>query len=231
MKQTNVTIGGRACTVFSGAAPKAILIQPADGSDLRGLQAQIALIEQRCGEDFLLAAVPILDWNRELSPWEAPAVFGKQDFGSGAGETLDFIERTLLPELLRQFQLSETRPVILGGYSLAGLFALWSGYQTDRFSAVAAASPSVWFPDWIAYANANRIRAGYVYLSLGDREERTKNPVMAAVGICIRTQLELLREGGTDCVLEWDQGNHFKDPEKRTAAAFSWCMDKVMGNP
>lgn len=231
MKQTNITVGGRNCVVFSGAAPRAILIQPADKYDLRGLETQIALIEQRCGGDFLFAAVPIQDWNRELSPWEAPAVFGKENFGGGAGETLDAVEQTLLPALLEEYRLPEQLPVILGGYSLAGLFSLWSSCRSDRFSAIAAASPSVWFPDWIEYATTNRIRAAHVYLSLGDREERTKNPVMATVGTCIQTQLQILREGGIDCILEWNQGNHFKDPEKRTAAAFSWCMDKVLENP
>ena len=226
-----MTIGGRACPVFCGKRPNMILLQPVDENDLRGLENQIARMEQRCGGDFLFAAIPIQDWNRELSPWEAPAVFGKADFGSGAGETLNFILHRLLPELLREFSLSETLPVILGGYSLAGLFALWSGCQSDRFSAIAAASPSVWFPDWIAYAKTNRNHAEHVYLSLGDREARTKNPVMATVGTCIQTQLEILRESGIDCILEWNQGNHFQDPEKRTAAAFSWCMDKVLENP
>ena len=229
--QNTITIGGRGCPVFSGTKPKVILIQPVDETDQHGLQAQIPLIEQHCGEDFLLAAVPIRDWNRELSPWKAPAVFGKQDFGSGAGETLDWIEQALLPALLKEYRLSEDLPVILGGYSLAGLFALWSGCRTDRFSAIAAASPSVWFPNWIEYAKAHAILAEHVYLSLGDREEQTKNPVMATVGTCIRTQLEILREAGINCILEWNQGNHFKDPEKRIAAAFSWCMDKVLENP
>lgn len=32
------------------------------------------------------------------------------------------------------------RTYIIGGYSLAGLFALWAAYQTDVFCAVAAAS-------------------------------------------------------------------------------------------
>ena len=31
----------------------------------------------------------------------------------------------------------------IGGYSLAGLFALWAAYRTDAFSGTAAASPSV----------------------------------------------------------------------------------------
>lgn len=190
------------------------------------LDAEIALLEQRCGE-LLFAAVPVADWNRELSPWDAPPVFGKESFGHDAADTLSFIERALLPAILRQYELPETLPVILGGYSLAGLFSLWSACQTDRFSAVAAASPSVWFPAWIEFAQREPIRAQRVYLSLGDREEKTRNPVMAKVGACIRTLEQRLRAQGVDCVLAWNEGGHFRDAEKRTAAAFAWCLEHL----
>ena len=222
-----LNIGGRDCAVYRGAQPRALLIQPAGDHEMDGLQQQADLLEQRCGDGFLLAAFPIADWNRELSPWDAPPVFGKEGFGHGAEETLSFIEQILLPALLRQYDLPADLPVILGGYSLAGLFSLWSAFQTDRFAAVAAASPSVWFPQWIEFAQREEIRAQHVYLSLGDREERTKNAVMAQVGDCIKTQEQLLREKGIDCALEWNEGNHFRDAEKRTAAAFAWCVERV----
>lgn len=226
MNEVVLNIGGRDCVIFRGSHPRVLLIQPTDAHDRGVLPEQVRLLEQRCGEDFLLAAFPVADWNRELSPWDAPAVFGNADFGHGAAETLRFIEQTLLPTLNQEFQLSEALPVILGGYSLAGLFALWSGCETDRFSAVAAASPSVWFPGWVEYAQQRDMRAKQVYLSLGDKEEKTKNPVMARVGDCIRRQAELLQSRGIDCTLEWNAGGHFKDSEKRTAAAFAWCVER-----
>ena len=118
------------------------------------------------------------------------------------------------------------RRVYLGGYSLAGLFALWAGYQTDRFDGIAAASPSVWFPDFTQYMRDNRMQVGRVYLSLGDREERTKNPVMSRVGEAIREALAVLEGEGIDCILEWNKGNHFKDADLRTAKAFAWLISK-----
>ena len=59
---------------------------------------------------------------------------------------------------------------------------------------------------------------------LGDREEKTRNPVMAAVGDRIRELHALLAARGTDCVLEWNPGNHFREPELRTARAFAWLL-------
>ncbi len=117
--------------------------------------------------------------------------------------------------------LGENTKLCLGGYSLAGLFALWTATKTELFTGVAAASPSVWFPGWPDYVQEHPILAKRVYLSLGDREERTKNPVLAAVGDRIRALHESLREEHTT-VLEWNPGNHFRDSEGRTAKAFSW---------
>lgn len=227
MNTESLNIGGKDCVVFRGAQPRALLIQPAGDHEMDGLQQQADLLEQRCGDGFLLAAFPIADWNRELSPWDAPPVFGKEGFGHGAAETLSYIEQKLLPALLRQYDLPAELPVILGGYSLAGLFSLWSAFQTERFAAVAAASPSVWFPQWIEYAQREELCARHVYLSLGDREEKTKNRTMAQVGVCIRALEQRLREQGIDCTLEWNEGNHFRDAEKRTAAAFAWCVERL----
>lgn len=70
----------------------------------------------------------------------------------------------------------------------------------------------------------NEILADAVYLSLGDREERTRNPVMSQVGNAIRRAEAVLTGAGKDCVLEWNKGNHFKDPDLRTAKAFAWLL-------
>ena len=123
---------------------------------------------------FLFAAVPVESWNDELSPWEAPAVWGKESFGGNAAGTLRFLTEQAIPTLKQQFALPENVRIILGGYSLAGLFALWASTQTALFSGVAAASPSVWFPDWMEFEQQHPIQAQRIYLSLGDKEEHTK---------------------------------------------------------
>ena len=35
-----------------------------------------------------------------------------------------------------------------------------------------------------------------------------------------------LTDSGKECVLEWNEGNHFKDPDLRTAKAFAWLMNR-----
>ena len=164
------------------------------------------------------------DWNADLSPWEAPPVFGSEGFAGGAEETLKYVTDQLIPELTENSDVK----INIGGYSLAGFFALWAAYQTDLFKGVAAASPSVWFPGWIDYAETNAIKTGKVYLSLGDKEEKTRNPVMRTVGDNIRKQFELLQADSDcgKCTLEMNQGNHFKEPDIRTAKGFAWLLNE-----
>ena len=108
---------------------------------------------------------------------------------------------------------------------MAGLFSLWTAYQTDVFAGIAAVSPSVWFPGFIDYMREHEIKSKIVYLSLGDREEKTRNQVMAQVGNCIRSGYEWLKECGVDCTLEWNSGNHYRELDMRTAKAFAWILN------
>ena len=200
--------------------PKAstVLIQMVDDNDLGGLGSEVSEIRRLTGADFYLIALKVKSWNEDLSPWQAPPVFGKEGFGNGAADTLK--------EVLKHTG-DRSKTFYIGGYSLAGLFALWAAYQTDVFKGVAAASPSIWFPGFTDYMRKNSIRADAVYLSLGDKEPRTRNPVMAAVGERIGEAHDLLKEQGIDTVLEYNPGNHFRDADIRTAKAFAW----VLGRP
>ena len=201
-----------------------LLIQMVDDHDLEGMENEVFYIRELSGgQDFCLKAVKVNRWNSDLSPWKAPAVFGKEDFGDGAVDTLKYILENVLPDR-EDMKNQRIRRRFLGGYSLAGLFALWAGYQTDCFQGIAAASPSIWFPHFTEYMMENTIHAKAVYLSLGDREERTRNPVMSQVGNAIREAHTQLTDSGTDCILEWNKGNHFKNPDLRTAKAFAWLM-------
>ena len=202
---------------YGDPASVRILIQPVDDHDLAGIETEAKTITELTGGEFRLIAVKIEDWNRDLSPWEAPPVFGKEAFGGGAAETL--------AEFLKLCD-DKSKRYYIGGYSLAGLFALWAVCQTDAFAGAAAVSPSVWFPGFADYMKERGVQCGRVYLSLGDREERTRNPVMAAVGDRIRELHAFLSARGTDCVLEWNPGNHFRDADLRTARAFAWLLNR-----
>ncbi|RHT62409.1 esterase [Ruminococcus sp. AM28-41] len=193
-----------------------VLIQPTGEHEMASLENEVREIEKRTSKEFRFIATKVENWNDDLSPWKAPAVFKTEDFCGGASKTLENIIALCA---------DKNRKYYIGGYSLAGLFALWAACQTDIFSGVAAASPSVWFPGFIDYMKTYKMKSQNVYLSLGDREEKTRNPVIAQIGNCIKEEYRCLLENGINCILEWNKGNHFKEADIRTAKAFAWILN------
>lgn len=227
MKNQQITIQDRECVIWQDEQATFLLLQFVDEHDLEQMESEVAQIKELSDKRFTLVALKVRDWWSELTPWSAPPTFGKVPFGDKADETLDFIRTQLLPELqTRGIYQQDTMNCLLGGYSLAGLFALWAGYQTDCFDGIAAVSPSVWFPRWIDYASSHKPLVPIAYLSLGDKEEKTKNPIMSQVGNAIRRQHELLEGQGIKTILEWNLGNHFADSDKRTAKGFAWLINE-----
>ena len=183
-----------------------VLIEPIH--TVEGMEHEADLIRELAGPDFFLQAIQV-DWFNDLR---------NIPFGDGAQKTLDeILKLTGNPE----------KEYVIGGYSMGGLFALWACCQTDRFVGAAAVSPSVWFPGFAEYAASRRLMAKHIYLSLGDREEKTRNPIMATVGSRIRELYEQLCAQGISCCLEWNKGNHFTDPDRRTAKGFAWILNDV----
>lgn len=216
-------------TIISDERPQVLLVQPVDSHDMEELDNEVGYIRAHSTVPFRLVAVHINRWNEELTPWEAPPVFGKAPFGSGAintlGEILKLLEEQMQLLGWQDNALSDLSRVVLGGYSLAGLFALWAGTRA-AFAGIVAASPSVWYQDWLNYATLHPSLSPRVYLSLGDREHCSKTAIMSTVNDCILRQRDLLRQQGTDTILEMNPGNHFQDNGIRTAKGFVWNMNQ-----
>ncbi len=176
--------------------------------------------------EFTLAAVSGMDWNRDLSPWPAPAVRrDAEDFAGLAADYLRELTEEILPEIRRHLHAAPSRTVI-AGYSLAGLFAVWSLYQTDAFDGAASASGSLWYPGFAEYTRTHafvRQPAG-IALSLGEKEARTRHPVMKTVWDCTQNYTDLLRDQGIPAVFEPEPGNHFTDPDGRMGR----CMARLL---
>ena len=197
---------------------RTVLVQMVDDHDLEVIESEFQHISSLAPEkDFSLLTLKVNDWNNDLSPWTAPPVFGNVPFGDSAQKTLSY----LLSEL------PEEKELYIGGYSLSGLFALWAAYNCPIFNGVAAASPSVWFPGFVDYAKANTPQTGAIYLSLGDKEEKTRNPIMATVGTSIRQLQDIFREKEIPCILEWNEGNHFRELDLRMAKGFAWLLNQA----
>ena len=219
------TIAGRHCHQFGSESPDYLLVQPSARHETGILEEEAAQLSALTGRSFLLVTIELEDWTLHLMPWPDGNISRDPEAGKHGQETLDYILQDLLPKLEQKYG---RLPVIFGGYSLGGLFALWAAGRTDRFRAVAAASPSVWIHGWLPFAKKNVPLAGHIYLSLGDREEHVKNQAIARVGDNLRAYYELLQKqlGPDRCTLVWEEGNHFADNAGRLARAFAWCLER-----
>ncbi len=164
-------------------------------------------------------AVNGFDWNEMLSPWKSEKVFRNgDDFAGKANQFLDDILKRVVPEIHTDQRLA------ICGYSLAGLFALWSVYQTDVFSASLCISGSLWFDGMVDYCQNHKAQCDMFYFSLGDKESQTKNERMKTVEDSTRRIMDSLQ--GKEMVFEWNPGNHFVDEVQRCEKGIRWLNER-----
>ena len=65
-----------------------------------------------------------------------------------------------------------------------------------------------------------------LYLSLGDREARTRNPMMRPVEDKTRALAAFYEAQGVPTVLEMNPGGHFNEPERRMARGIAWILEE-----
>ena len=177
---------------------------------------------------FTLVSVSNLDWNHDMSPWEIPPVFkNTEPCTGGADDYLKLLIEKIMPEAEREIKGTVSWRGI-AGYSLAGLFALYSLYRTDIFSRAASMSGSLWYPGISEYISSHTMKRipDCLYFSLGSKEARTRNHYMKTVQENTEKIEEYYREKGISTVFQLNPGNHYKDAEKRTAAGIHWLLDR-----
>lgn len=216
-------IAGKPVEWFPAEAPGAPLVVLC-GEDNEG-EAVYAAVRALTGADFSLAAIGGLDWDLELTPWPGPGIGKGRTFGGGAEAWLSTLTEVLLPELAARLP-ERPRWTGLAGYSLAGLFAVYALYRTDAFDRVASASGSLWYPGFADYAAENGLRRApdRLYLSLGDREGQTRNPVMRPVEEATRRLAGLYEAMGIPTRFELNPGGHFTEPVARMAKGIAWLL-------
>ena len=76
--------------VFEYGNPNAslILLQMIGDHDIEMIDHEFDLIQKAVSDELCLIACKVDDWNRDLSPWKAPAVFKSESFGENAAKTL-----------------------------------------------------------------------------------------------------------------------------------------------
>lgn len=161
------------------------------------------------------------NWNADLSPWPAPAVFkGESDFLGGADEYLQFLQERVIAPAEKTLEILVKKRALIG-YSLAGLFSVYALYKTELFTDIASVSGSFWYPGFLEYMQQTEMvcKPNQAYLSVGKKEKKTRNALMAQVEARTLQAKKRLDELGVSCFFEFNQGNHFTQMDERMEKA------------
>ena len=173
-------------------------------------------------------AVSDLDWNHDMVPWDSPPAFKHADpFTSGADNYLRLLTQEIIPTAERELP-GKPRWRGIAGYSLAKLFALYAVYRTDLFSRVGSMSGSLWFPGMKEYIFTHEPKRlpDCIYFSLGDKESKTRNPVLRSVRRNTEEIQAFYRGKEIDTVFQLTPGNHYEHAAERTAAGIAWLLSR-----
>lgn len=177
---------------------------------------------------FTLVAISDLDWNHDMVPWDSLPAFKNADpCTGGADDYLQLLTEEIIPTAEKKITGVPCWRGI-AGYSLAGLFALYSIYQTDLFSRVGSMSGSLWFPGMKEYifSHEPKRRPDHMYFSLGDKESKTRNMVLQSVRQNTEEIHAFYQSKGIDTVLQMNPGNHYNHAAERTAAGIVWMLNR-----
>lgn len=203
-------------------------------------------VERAMPEDLLeqQAAACVLirgeDWNHDLTPWPAKAVFRDTgDFQGKADSYLETLTELVIPEIENDLGITPEMisgkendlgfvpgSRILAGVSLAGLFSVYAAYHTNLFDGIASISGSLWYDGFVDYMQAHFISGAVkkAYFSVGDKEKRARNQRMAQVETCTKQAVKCLESQKIKTIFEKNPGNHFVDGELRIRKAMEWLL-------
>lgn len=182
-------------------------------------------VKHRTDVKFDFCELLVDDWDSMLTPWGVSNCLKNREFSGRGNELLTQITNEIIPEIDKRSP--NHRQVYIAGYSLAGLFSLWSLYQSKMFDGAVCCSGSLWYPGWEEYMMQSSFTKDVkVYLSLGKKEPKNKHPLLQRVGDITLKQYEVLKNDKNvkDLFLEWNNGGHFSDVVDRIAKGICWML-------
>ena len=180
--------------------------------------------------NYILVTISNIDWNRELSPWYQDKLFkNDKEYLGDADSYINELINIIIPkikEIINNELNIEIEEYILGGYSLAGLFSLYTIYKTNIFSKIICVSSSLWYPNLLKFIKENNYykKPNKIYFSLGNKEKNTKNELMKKVEDNTIEIEKYYKDLGIKTIFEYNEGNHFNNPELRISKGINWIL-------
>ena len=177
---------------------------------------------------FTLVAISDLDWNHDMTPWYNPPAFKNTDLCTGGAEKYRrLLTEEIIPTAEKKINVVPSWRGI-ARYSLAGLFALCTIYQTDLFSRVGSMSGFLWFPSMKEYIFTREPKRwpDCMYSSLGDKESKTRNPVLRSVRQNTEEFQTFYRNKGVDSAFHLNPDNHYNHAVERITTGLCWFLSR-----
>lgn len=184
---------------------------------------------------FTLVAIKPACWNDDLTPWKCPGLFADDvPFAGRAQDQLRLLEEEIIPQVERECGKPNSPRICrtVAGYSLAGLFATWTAFNSSAFSRIASASGSLWYPDFARFATETPLACPIdcAYFSLGSKEAKTPSRLLRNVATGTDEVVAAFRSKGVSTQFESNPGNHFKEPALRMARGITWAISQQATN-
>ena len=164
----------------------------------------------------------------EYTPWPEPAIRpGAPDFGGQLGRYHRELLDEILPGLAARYALDPAK-LAYGGYSLGGLAAVMSLWETDAFAAVFSLCGSFWYPGAADFVETHALqnRKARVFLQNGTREgEGHNNRLREAGGYARRVHAALQAACGAETLMD-GYGHHDRQAE-RFHTALCWAEETL----
>lgn len=161
-----------------------------------------------------------------MTPWRCPSL-SKEDIeykGNADNYILELTE-TIIPKIEKNLKY---KPLYYGivGYSLGGLFAIYSLYKTNIFKRIVTGSGSFWYPDFIKFIKNNDLIniPEKIYISLGDKEKYSKKEILSTVQDNTEEIFKFYQSKGLNIFFELNEGGHFKDNYLRIAKGIKYII-------
>lgn len=176
-------------------------------------------------KEFIFVVIENIDWDNEMTPYPNPPIFkGDSEYLGLAPKHLEFIENEVINKVNKEL-LCMPKEYIMSGYSLGGLFTIYSILHTKIFTKFVSCSGSLWYPNFIEYFKKQKIDSNIkVYLSLGNKEKSCRD-----ISKCVEDKTnelyDYLKDNNIDTTFELNEGNHFKDASLRMAKGIKWILN------
>ena len=200
---------------------------------LNNFDKQLKEIIKECDKlkikDFIAVEITRINWNKEMSPWPIEKIFkNEEDYTGEADKYLEELENKIIPKIENILEKNNKKVeyYIISGYSLAGLFALYTGYKTKKFKKIITVSGSMWYLNFEEYIRKNKINSNInsIYFSLGNLEKLSENPILKTVEEKTKS-IEKYLSNFIKTKYEENEGNHFKNVAERISKGIKWSLE------